>query len=272
MVVFFDTFNVSFCYKQDVSDIISNLKFYFIMNALTSITSVSKIALVAISSSVLMIPSLLGTTIFSTDFSDASQATTNGPIAMGGTVASGFQVSTFGKSATATFNIWEYDTSSGGGWDTAPIFAGARPAQLPNSLDSNQSVEFSITNNSGSDISINGFEFNLVRKGFGDVAGVSVWTSLDTFTTPLITFSNDVLAGTKSVVSSGTLSGNDMLDLLNGESITFRFALWTPNSGAGAARLGIDDIQVSVIPEPRMAAFLMGVLVLGVLIFRRRKS
>lgn len=229
-------------------------------------------AFAALASFITTFPTLGAAVIFSTDFVNASQDSTNGPISMGGTVATGFTVSSIAKSATATFSIWEYDTSSGGGWDSAPLFAGARPAQLPNALDVNQSVEFTITNNSSSLVSINLIQFNLVRKGFSDLAGTTVWSSLDSYSIPIVSFSNNDVSGTKSLVSTGTLTGDNMLDLLVGESMTLRIALWTESGSASNARLGIDDIQISVIPEPRLAALSMGLLVAGFIIWRRRRS
>jgi hypothetical protein len=54
--------------------------------------------------------------------------------------------------------------------------------------------------------------------------------------------------------------------------VTFRFYLYDTYIGQQNRRLGIDDIQISVIPEPRLAALSMGLLVAGLMIWRRRKS
>jgi hypothetical protein len=206
--------------------------------------------------------------LFSTDFSGASQAVANGPIAMGGTAASGITVGTLAKRGGATFTIFDYNTTAGGGWDVAPVFAGARPSQLPNALNDAQSVEFSLTNATGETISIAAFSFNLVRKGFGGDAGSSVWSSADDYATPLRSFSNDALSGTKSLVSVGSLA----LELAPAATITFRIALWTPSTSAGDARLGIDDLVITAVPEPALTGLLLGLLGLGVVLYRRRAA
>lgn len=208
--------------------------------------------------------------LFSTDFSTASQPVVNGPISMGGTLAPEVEVSTLAKGASATFGIFEYDTTSGGGFDTAPLFAGARPSQLPNSFDSNQYIDFTLSNTSAAPLELAGFSFTLVRKGFAGEAGATLRSSLDSYTADLIAFSNDVLSGTKSLVDVDWSSSPLGLDALN--DITFRIYLWTPSSSASLARLGIDDIQINAVPEPSTYALLvLAAAGLGARVIRRRR-
>ena len=206
--------------------------------------------------------------IFSTDFSNASQPTLNGPINMGGTLAPEVSVSTLAKGATATFTIFEYDTTSGGGFDTAPLFAGARPSQLPNSFDTSQYIEFTLNNLSAAPLQLTGFSFALLRKGFAGDAGATLRSSLDSYAVDLIAFSNNALSGTKSPVNVDWSSSP--LDLGALDAMTFRVYLWSPTTPASAARLGIDDIQITAVPEPSTWALLAASATV-LIIFRRRR-
>jgi len=202
--------------------------------------------------------------IFSTDFSGASQAVADGPINMGGTVAPEVTVSTLAKGETATFTTFVYDTTDGNGFETAPLFAAARTSQLPNAFDTAQYIEFTLSNISASTLQLDGFSFNLVRKGFQGQAGATLRSSLDSYASNLISFSNDAISGTKSLVSADWSSSP--LNLNASGAVTFRIHLWTPTSSA--ARLGVDDIQITVIPEPATIGMLG--LGAGIALFVRR--
>jgi hypothetical protein len=234
--------------------------------------------------------------VFSTDLESATQATNLiSPIDMAGTLATGYTASTLADGGTSgSFDIKKSGVEGNAGTGTIwsqGNYASFQPgvgeiADLAAAIAGNSYYEFTLSN--ASVFSLESIDLTLVQFGYANSANpVDPETGAYVFTSLTSNFDGTVLAseslgsvvtgvGVAQGVKSGTitLSGDAAFDSdLELYAVTFRVYLIEGYAGTATNRItGIDDISVSVIPEPSAYALLGGLLVFGFAALRRRKS
>ena len=200
--------------------------------------------------------------IFSTDFETASQTTSNDPVDHGGTVASGYTVSAFTRGPGIT--AFRLDPSL-----ATDLFiseaAGTNPGtNLTQAVSANAYFEFTVT--APAAIDFTELKFAVRGHGTASIGYATVRSSVDNYTADLGTASGAMnIIHTPISVDLSSISG--FTDL---EEVTFRFYVYDEYSGQQNRRIGVDNIQVSVIPEPATIGML-GVGAVAALLVRRFK-
>jgi hypothetical protein len=210
--------------------------------------------------------------IFNTDFESATQAANNDPVAHGGTVASGYTASTFTQGpGIGTFRLEKGVEDDWFISDTAthrlPTDAPTAPQQtMAEAVTLGTYFQFTITAPEAVDFA----ELKFGMRGIGSTSTgyVTARSSVDNYASNLGTASGPMTTGNSSVITTVDLSSISGFEDLT--SVTFRFYVYHEYTGGQAnRRIGVDDIQVSVIPEPGMLA--LGFIIFGaVCLFRRR--
>lgn len=182
-------------------------------------------------------------TVFSTDFSGATQAGGVGTaITMGGTAAAGITISTLTSGAgIVNFQI---DSVSTAGQVVPPVFASASvgsnlSSNLIQAISNNEYFQFTISSLTA--LNYLRFSFDMVKHGFGSFAGVTLRSSADNYLSDLMTV-------TDLTAYSGQVDLSAMTAFSNSTSITFRFYLYDEYSGNNNRRLGIDNIEIQAVP------------------------
>ena len=179
---------------------------------------------------------------FIADFSLATQPGGVGTaIHMGGAVADGITVShlTAGQ-GVVNFQI---DSSSPAGQTTPPVFASGSvgsnaSGDLNQAIENNEYFQFTITSARAMNYGL--IRFNMVKHGFVHFAGITVRSSVDDYSSNLVTVTDSTTAGVYPC--SADLSSIALYD--NRTNVTFRFYLYDGFTGQNNRRLGIDDLQV----------------------------
>jgi arylsulfatase A-like enzyme len=184
-----------------------------------------------------------GVELLITDFATASQPAGRGsPIAMGGSLARGVQVSDL--SAGPGMVDFRLDLTSDANQAEAPIFAavsvGTNTAQsISEAVAAGEYLEFSV--GGAGFLVLETLEFSFVKHGFSQFAGVAVRTSVDDFGEDLLNFAATNPAGVYPL--SVDLSLDDAFDGV--EQVTIRFYLFDSYTGNNNRRLGIDDVVLT---------------------------
>jgi hypothetical protein len=204
--------------------------------------------------------------IFSTDFESATQTANNDPVAHGGTVASGYTASTFTPGpGIGTFRLDTHVDSPSKNFISE--VAGTNPAStMAEAVTAEAYFQFTIT--APAAIDFTELKFGMRGIGSTNTGYVTVRSNVDNYTADLGTASGPMSSAASSVIATVDLSSiSGFTDLT---TVTFRFFVYDEYSGQNNRRIGVDDIQVSVIPEPAAFALIGGLLALGIVIIRRR--
>jgi hypothetical protein len=181
-------------------------------------------------------------TLFSTDFSGATQAGGSGTaITMGGTAASGVTVSAM--TAGAGVVNFQIDSVSTAGKPEAPVFAagaiGNNPSTTLSEAIANQEY-FQFTLSSETALTLTGVSFKMVKHGTPVFAGITLRSSIDNYTSDLVTVTDSM--------ATGIYPAHANLSLVPGfsgiSSVTFRFYLYDAYTGQNNRRLGVDDLII----------------------------
>jgi hypothetical protein len=228
------------------------------------------------------------TTVFSTDFSSATQESLNAPIAMGGTLAAGYSVTNLAHGDNSMKFILRTEGTDGNEGqqqfydqgDIASFLPGSvEVATLDAAITNNSYYEFTLSNESA--FSLRTIGFSLVQFGYKNATGresvAYVFTDLTSNFSGTVNASESLgsivrAGGAPQGVSSVSIALSGITALEDITSVTFR-VYWTEGFEEewGNRRLGIDDLSVAVVPEPSAYALLGGVLAFGFTAFRRRK-
>lgn len=183
----------------------------------------------------------LAKTLFATDFESSSQPGGNDtPINMGGTMHSNVTVGTLvNGTGVNTFRIDNQPTSDG---QFASEAVGNNPSTtLAEAIVNDEYFEFAVTSSIPVDVEM--FSFNMVKHGFAPLAGITLRSSLDGFTSDLVTVTDASSQGVYPAAAD--LSSNE--DFQDFTSATFRFYLYDEFTPQDNRRLGVDNIQITGI-------------------------
>jgi hypothetical protein len=209
--------------------------------------------------------------LFSTDFSGASQPGGVGTaIAMGGTAASGITVSNL--SAGSGILGFQIDAASTAGLASAPVFAAAAINQNLASditVSKSNAEYFEFTISADLAMGLETISFNMVKHGTTQSTTISLFSNLDNYAASIGSVTDALIQGVYPLsISLGQLVG-----FSEAASVTFRFHLFDSFSSTGSnRRLGIDDLVITAVPEPALTGLLLGLLGLGVVLYRRRAA
>lgn len=237
-------------------------------------TRTFRLSTIAVSASlVIALPALGAAVIFSTDFTGASQPGGVGTeIFMGGTVASGVTVSTLTPGLTDAVKVFRLDSQS-----VSPAFAsfavgtngfGENGSETDLAYAVAEGEYFQFTLESTTPLELTTFNFTMAQHGFNATAGIVLRSSLDNYSANLAVAEH---TGPQTLFPA-SVDLSEITGFDNVSEVTFRFYLYDTYVGQQNRRLGVDNIEISVIPEPRLAALAMGLLAAGFLIWRRRRS
>jgi len=210
--------------------------------------------------------------IFSTNFESATQTANNAPVEHGGTVASGYTASTFTQGpGIATYRLEKGVATD---WFISDVATLRLPTDAPTApqktIDEAVALGtyFQFTVTAPAAIDFTELKFGMRGIGSANTGYVTARSSVDNYASDLGTASGPMVTGNPSVITTVDLSSISGFEDLS--SVTFRFYVYHEYTGGQAnRRIGVDDIQISVIPEPAT----IGMLGLGALIaaFIRRK-
>ena len=174
--------------------------------------------------------------IFETDFEKSFQSAVNKPVLMDGKARSGVSVSALDKGkGVSNFKIEISDTSS----RYAGITATDLPSDLKSAISKDAYMEFTIT--SDNPLALQKIKFSMMKHGFVQYAGITLRSSLDGYSTDLLTIANKAKPG----VYPGTADLSAVKGFDAVKSVTFRFYLASEyKEGKGNRKLGIDNIQI----------------------------
>jgi len=180
--------------------------------------------------------------LFHTDFSSATQPGGIGTaIQMGGFVADGVTVSTLTAGA-GVVNL-QIDSTSPAGQTEPPVFAsgsaGTNPSSnLTSAIANHEYFQFTISSTRTMNYGL--LRFNMVKQGFVHFAGITVRSSIDDYSSDLVTVTDSTTAGVYPC-SVDLLSKSEFDSRTH---VTFRFYLYDGYTGQNNRRLGIDDLQI----------------------------
>lgn len=226
------------------------------------------VAIIATIASLATIHSTLGaSSVFNVDFLTASQPEGLGTeILMGGSTAPGVTLSPLTAGPAAAMSTFRLDSQS-----TSLAFAGYSVG----SNDATTLIEsvnvgeyFQFTMESNTPLALAEFGFTMVQHGFTGFSGITLRSSQDDFTNDLVTVTH---TGAQGLFSANV----DLSEITGFESVsdvTFRFYLYNDYSGQNNRRHGVDNISISVIPEPGFTALTIGAITVGLMILRRRRT
>jgi len=197
-------------------------------------------AVVAISA--LWVLSARAETVFSTDFSGATQVGGVGTaITMGGTAAAGITVSTLTAGA-GTVNL-QIDSVSTAGQPSAPVFAsesiGSNPSStLSEAVANHEYVQFTLSSETA--LTLTGFSFKMVKHGTTVFAGITLRSSIDNYASDLVTVTDSTAQG----VYPAQADLSSVPGFAGLTSVTFRLYLYDAYTGQNNRRLGVDDLII----------------------------
>ncbi|CAA6693099.1 MULTISPECIES: PEP-CTERM sorting domain-containing protein [unclassified Lentimonas] len=173
-----------------------------------------------------------------------------------------------GTQGVSSFN-WSGRSSTDGTWGSV-----SGPATVNNANawqvkgDLNQSQLFTITNTSGADLIFDSIHFDYahifgaitvnvtyVNGGLGLTDGTSLGSVSTNGSSPSLSDWDD---------ADFTIGSAAFATLANNQSATFRFDI----TGAGTG--GMDNIAISIVPEPSSYALISGCFLMGFVALRRR--
>jgi hypothetical protein len=183
-------------------------------------------------------------TVFSTDFSSATQAGGIGTAVIMGGTTNGVTVGAL-TGGSGVINL-QIDSISSAGQVVPPVFASASvganlSSNLVQAISNNEYFQFTISSLTA--LNYLRFSFDMVKHGFGSFAGITLRSSADNYVSDLMTVIESMAQG----VYSGEVDLSVMAAFSNLTSITFRFYLYDGYSGTNNRRLGIDNIEIQAV-------------------------
>jgi hypothetical protein len=179
--------------------------------------------------------------VFLTNFEGATQTAVGAQVVHNGTVSNGYTVSDFTKGSG--INSFKLDTSVAGDLFISEA-AGTNPAtNLAQAVAANAYFEFIVTASEGTDFS----KLDFSMRGVGSTSNgyVTVRSSVDNYSSNLGTVSGAMTNKYSTSVNLLAASG-----FTNRSQVTFRFYIYDEYSGQNNRRIGIDDIELSVVSRP----------------------
>lgn len=176
---------------------------------------------------------------FAADFESATQlGGADTPIDMAGSVYSNLTVSTLTNGAG--MNAFAIQSSAYADGLFASEAAGSNIASnLASAISNNEYCEFTVSSTESMDLNLISFE--MAKHGFGPLAGVTLRSSEDGFTSDLVSVTNDLNQG--AFPTFVDLSSNPDFDEVS--SVTFRFYIYDEYVGQNNRYIGVDNIDVS---------------------------
>ncbi len=153
------------------------------------------------------------------------------------------------------------------------FYRGHDAANLEDAIDNEDYVSFAITVDTGYELTLNGYQFDIWRNGTGAVDGYTVFHGLNGFTATGTGEGTATGMGTGigNIVSVGSQTGLNVT-YNQGDVIEFRIYGYADSAGTANGTTHLDEVRlygtVSAIPEP--SAALLGSIGLLALLRRRR--
>ncbi|GIW77390.1 MAG: hypothetical protein KatS3mg104_2453 [Phycisphaerae bacterium] len=176
------------------------------------------------------------------------------------------------RSSNSLFNAFNHNTTSSSytGGSSNPFLSVS-----PSSNDVNDQSEavsngvywyVTLTPSSGYTIDLDTIKFTSFRGGTSQPRGFAVYSSVDSFSSPLLVQPDEPLVRSTSTFHNNTITLGSGYDNL-AAPVTFRFYIWTPTN---TNTIDFDDLtfEGNVIPEP--SGLLMLGSIAGMLVRRRR--
>jgi hypothetical protein len=176
---------------------------------------------------------------FVTDFESATQAGgVDTPIDMAGSVYSNITISALTNGAGME-NYYLRSSVSADGVFASEVAGSNIASNLASAVSNEEYCEFALSSTEPVDLNL--IRFEMAKNGFAQLAGITLRSSADGFTSDLLTVTNDTSAGRYPTFVD--LSSNADFDEIS--SVTFRFYLYDEYGTQNNRYFGVDNIDVS---------------------------